>query len=156
LLSVGLAQGQQAGRVQPSAPQGFHLMDFSSPRASDETGTLFDLIPHPKHVFEKVRAAAERTTEVAQAACTTTFDAAAALNVELIEAGRSNLNATLEFARMAIAVRSPLELPALMNACARKQLELWVAQTRGFSNLAQKVAHAAADNGSGKTFKEAA
>jgi hypothetical protein len=131
-------------------------MDFSSPRAANEIGTLFELIPHPNDVFEKVKAAAEHTTEVVQAACTTTFDSAAALNVELIEAGRSNLNATLELARMAIALRSPLELPALMNACARKQFELWVAQTRDFSNLAQKVAHVVAGNGSGKTFKEAA
>jgi hypothetical protein len=131
-------------------------MDFSSPRAANETGTLFDLIPHPKDVFEKVKAAAEHTTDVVEAACTTTFDSAAALNVELVEAGRSNLNATLEFARMAIALRSPLELPALMNACARRQFELWIEQTRGFSNLAQKVAHVVAGNASRKTFKDAA
>jgi hypothetical protein len=131
-------------------------MDFSSPRAANEIGTLFDLIPHPKDVFEKVKAAAEHSTDVVQAACITTFDSAAALNLELIEAGRSNLNATLELARMAIALRSPLELPALIDACARKQFELWIAQTKEFSNLAQKVAHGVACNGAGKTFKEAA
>jgi hypothetical protein len=120
-------------------------MDYSSPRAANEIGTLFDLILHPKDVFEKVREAGEHTTDVVQVACTATFDSAAALNVELIEAGRSNLNATLELARMAIALRSPLELPALMNACARKQFELWVAQTREFSKLVQKVAGAVAD-----------
>jgi hypothetical protein len=131
-------------------------MDFSSPRATNEIGTLFDLIPHPKDVFEKLKAAAEHTTEVVQAACTTTFDSAAALNVELIEAGRSNLNATFELVRIAIALRSPLQLPALMNACGRKQFELWVAHTRGFSNLAQNIAHGVARDGSGRTFKEAA
>jgi hypothetical protein len=54
------------------------------------------------------------------------------------------LNATFEFARMAIALRSPLELPALMNACARRQFELWIEQTRAFSNLAEKIGHVAA------------
>jgi len=52
--------------------------------------------------------------------------------------------------------RSPLELPALINACARRQLELWIEQTRAFSNLAQKIEHVVARNDSGKTFKEAA
>jgi hypothetical protein len=129
-------------------------MDFSSPRAANET--FFDLISHPKDIFERAKAAAEHTTEIVQAACNTTFDSAAAVNVELIAAGRSNLNATLEFARMAIVLRSPLELPALMNAWARRQFELWIEQTRAFSNLAEKIGHVAARNDPGKTFKEAA
>jgi hypothetical protein len=127
-----------------------------SVRASDEAGTLFDLIPHPKDIFEKTKAAVEHTSEIVHAACTTSLDSAAALNVELIAAGRSNLNASLEFARMAIALRSPLEFPGFINACARRQFGLWIEQTRQFSNLAQKAAHAAARNGSEKTFKEAA
>jgi hypothetical protein len=57
---------------------------------------------------------------------------------------------------MAIALRSPLELPALMNACARRQFELWIERTRAFSNLAEKIGHVAARNDSGKAFKEAA
>jgi hypothetical protein len=129
-------------------------MDLSSSRAGNET--LFDLVPHPKDILERAKAAAEHTTEVVQAACDTTFDSAAAVNVELIAAGRSNLNATLELARMAIALRSPLELPAFMNACARRQFELWIEQPRAFSNLAQKVEHVVARNGLGKTFREAA
>jgi hypothetical protein len=154
LLSVGLAQGRQVGRVQTSAPQGCQLMDFSSPRAANEIGTLFDWILHPKDIFEKVKVATELTTDAVQATCTTTFDSAAALNVELIEAGRSHLNATLEFTRTAIAVKSPSEFPALMNAYARKQFELWVEQTRHFSDLAQKAL--VVSNGSGKTLKQAA
>jgi hypothetical protein len=131
-------------------------MDFSSPRSANETGTLFDLFPHPRDIFEKVKEAAEHGTAVVQVACSTTFDSAAALNVELIEAGRSNLNATLEFTREAIALKSPAELPALMNAFARKQFELWVEQTRQFSSFAQKVARGVVCNGSGKAFKQAA
>jgi hypothetical protein len=131
-------------------------MDFSSPRAANEIGALFDLMPHPKDIFEKVKAAAEYTTETVQAACMTTFDSAAALNVDLIEAGRSNLNATMEFTREAIALKSPAELPALVNGYARKQFELWVEQTRQFSNLAQKIAHVVVCNGSGKAFKQVA
>jgi hypothetical protein len=96
-------------------PREDHIMDFSSPRAANETETFFDLIPHPRDTFEKAKAAAEHTAELVQAACTTTYDSAAALNVELIEAGRSNLNATLEFTREAIAPKSPAELPALMR-----------------------------------------
>jgi hypothetical protein len=129
-------------------------MDFSSSRAANET--FFDLISHPKDIFEPAKAAAEHTTEVVQATCNTIFDSAAAVSVELMAAGRSNLNATLEFARMAIALRSPLELPALMNACSRRRLELWIEQTRAPSNLAQRVEHVVACNRSGKTFKEAA
>jgi hypothetical protein len=88
-------------------------MDFSSSRAANET--FFDLIPHPNDILETAEATAEHTTEVVKAACNTIFDSAAAVNVELIAAGRSNVNATLEFAQMAIALRSPLELPAFMT-----------------------------------------
>jgi hypothetical protein len=137
-------------------PREDHIMDFSSPRAANETETFFDLIPHPRDTFEKAKAAAEHTAELVQAACTTTYDSAAALNVELIEAGRSNLNATLEFTREAIALKSPAELPAVMNAYARKQFERWIEQTRQFSNFAQKVAHGVVCNGSGKAFRQAA
>jgi hypothetical protein len=129
-------------------------MDFSSSRAANET--FFDLIPHPNDILETAEATAEHTTEVVKAACNTIFDSAAAVNVELIAAGRSNVNATLEFAQMAIALRSPLELPAFMNACSRRQFELWIEQTRAFSNLAQRVEHVVACDGSGKTIKEAA
>jgi hypothetical protein len=129
-------------------------MDFSSSRATNET--FFDLIPHPKDILKTAKAAAEHTAEVVQAACNTIFDSAAAVNVELIAAGRSNLNATLEFAQMAIALRSPLEVPAFMNACSRRQFELWIEQTRVFSNLAQSVEHVVRCKGSGKTIKEVA
>jgi hypothetical protein len=61
------------------------------------------------------------------------------LNVERIETGRSNTNAALEFTQAVIALKSPLELPDLMAAYARKQLELWAKQMRESSNLAQKV-----------------
>jgi hypothetical protein len=131
-------------------------MEISSLNTAGELGTLFDWIPHPQHVFEKVKAAAGHTTEAAQATCTTTFDFAAALNVELIEAGRSNSDATLEFTRTVIALKSPLELPGLMTAYARKQFELWAEQTREFSNLAQRVACEVVGNGAGKGFKQAA
>jgi hypothetical protein len=129
-------------------------MDFSSSRAANET--FFELIPHPKDILKTANAAAEHTTEVVQATCNTIFDSAAAVNVELIAAGRSNVNATLEFARMAIALRSPLELSVFMNVCLRRQFELWIEQTRAFSNLAQRVEHVVACDGSGKAFKEAA
>jgi hypothetical protein len=130
-------------------------MDVSSLKAAGEISTFFDWIPHPRHVFEKVKPAAEHATEAVQATCTTTFDSAAAMNVKLIEAGRSNSNAALEFTRTVIALKSPLELPSLMTAYARKQCELWAVQMKEFSNLAQKIAHEVAGNGAVNVLKQA-
>jgi hypothetical protein len=130
-------------------------MDVSSLNAAGEVSTFFDWIPHPYHVFEKVKATAGHTTEAVQATCTTTLDFAAALNVELIEAGRSNSTAALEFTRTVIALKSPLELPGLMTAYARKQCDLWAEQTRELSNVAQKAAREVVSNGAGKVFKQA-
>jgi hypothetical protein len=62
----------------------------------------------PRYIFEKVKPAAEHATEAVQATCTTTFGSAVALHVKLIEAGRSNSNAALEFTRTVIALKSPL------------------------------------------------
>jgi hypothetical protein len=131
-------------------------MDVSSLKEAGEISTFFDWILHPRHVFEKVKPAAEHATEAIQATCTTTFDSAAALNVKLIEAARSNSNAALEFTRTVIALKSPLELPGLMTAYARKQCELWAEQTKEFSNLAQKVGREVVGNGAVNVFKQAA
>ena len=131
-------------------------MDVSSLKAAGEISTFFDWILQPRYVFERVKPAAEHVTESVQATCTTTFDSAVALNVKLIEAGRSNSNAALEFTRTVIALKSPLELPGLMTAYARKQCELWAEQTKEFSNLAQKVARDVVGNGAVNLFKQAA
>jgi hypothetical protein len=131
-------------------------MDVSSLKAAGEISTSIDGIPHPQHVFEKVKAAAGHTTEAMQATCTTTFDFAAALNTKLIEAGRANSNAALELMRAAFALKSPLELPGLMTAYARKQSDLWAEQAREISNLAQKAAREVVSNGVGKVSKQAA
>ena len=48
-------------------------MDVSSLKAAGDISTFFDWIPHPRHVFEKVKPAAEHATEAVQATCTTTL-----------------------------------------------------------------------------------
>jgi hypothetical protein len=131
-------------------------MDVSSLKAASEISPFFDWILQPRYVFEKVKPAAEHVTESVQATCTTTFNSAVALNVKLIEAGRSNSNAALEFTRTVIALKSPLELPGLMTAYARKQCELWAEQAKEFSNLAQKVGREVVGNGAVNVFKQAA
>jgi hypothetical protein len=118
--------------------QGFYFMDRGSPKAS-EIASLFDWMPSTRAVFERVKTAAEDATETVQGTCTTTLDAAAVFNSKLLEAGRSNSNAALEFTRTIIAVKSPSEFSDLMAGYARKQFELWAQQTREFSDLAQKL-----------------
>jgi hypothetical protein len=131
-------------------------MDVGSSKTTGQIASFFDWIPQSRDVFEKVKAAAEGATEAVQTTCTTTFDSAAALNAKLIEAGRSNSNAALEFARTAMAVTSPLEFSHLMTAYVRKQFELWVEQTTEFSDLVQKVTRETVSNGASKAFKRAA
>ena len=48
-------------------------MDVSSLKAAGEISTFFDWIPHPRHVFEKVKPAAEHATAVVRATCTNTL-----------------------------------------------------------------------------------
>jgi hypothetical protein len=147
------AAGRMRAAIGPAL--GCYFMDFGSGKAS-EIASFFDWFPRTGEVFDKVKVAAENATEAVQATCTTTFDSAAAMNVKLIEAGRSNSNAALEFARTIIAAKSPLDVHGLMIAYSRKQLELWAEQTKELSNLAQKVTREAVNNGVGKVFNQAA
>jgi len=48
-------------------------MDVISLKAADDISTFFDWIPHPRHVFEKVKPAAEHATKAVQATYTTTL-----------------------------------------------------------------------------------
>jgi hypothetical protein len=48
-------------------------MDVSSLKAGGDISTFFDWIPHPRHVFEKVKPAPGHATEVVRATCITTL-----------------------------------------------------------------------------------
>jgi Protein of unknown function (DUF3551) len=49
------------------------FMDVSSLKAAGDISTFFDWIPRRRHIFEKVKPAAEHATKTVQATCTTTL-----------------------------------------------------------------------------------
>ena len=51
----------------------------------------------------------------------------------------ANTNATLDFARQLVSVKSPSEFLELSAAHARKQLDTFTEQVRHLTDLAQKV-----------------
>jgi Protein of unknown function (DUF3551) len=48
-------------------------MDVSSLKAAGDISTFFGWSPRPRHLFERVKPAAEHATEAVQATCTTTL-----------------------------------------------------------------------------------
>jgi hypothetical protein len=130
----------------PPAPrEGAVFMDLATSKASKENalfGLFFDWIPrfdlprfdptafremaeknaaYAKDVYEKVKTAAEDTTEMLEKTCMAAVNAATTLNLKVIEAGCMNSNAALDFAQRLLTVKSPSELTELTTAQVRKQ-----------------------------------
>jgi phasin len=97
-------------------------------------------IAQAKQTYEKMKTAAEESTAVLEDTYQNAAKGVAAYNLKVIEAARTNANATFDFVSQFVAVKSLSEAVELSSAHARKQFEALSAQTKELAELAQKVA----------------
>jgi phasin len=109
--------------------------------------------------YEKLKAAAEDTTNVLEGTYATASKGASDLTMKAIETARTNTNAAFDFATELLGVKSLSEAVELTSAHTRKQFEAFMAQSKEFTELAQKVAAETSEpmkSGMNKAFKIAA
>ena len=109
--------------------------------------------------YEKLKAAAEDTTNVLETTYATASKGASELTLKTIEIARANTNAGFDFATDLLGVKSVSEAVELSSAYTRKQFEALIEQGKELSALAQKVATETGEpikSGMNKAFKVAA
>jgi phasin len=139
------------------APDTFETAKFETPRleapnqhATDEGAALFrefaqKSIAQAKQTYETLKTAAEESTAVLEDTYQTAAKGVTAYNLKVIEAARTNANATFDFASRFVAVKSFSEAVELSSAHARKQFEALATQSKELAELAQKVASETAE-----------
>lgn len=90
--------------------------------------------------YEKLKAAAERTSDMVEDSCTQAGKGLATYNMKAIEAIHSNVNATFDYYTALLSAKSLPEAMELSSAHVRKQFEVLSSQAKDLTSLAQKVA----------------
>jgi phasin len=90
--------------------------------------------------YDRLRAAAEEATDVLEDQFETTRTGFVALNSKALDAAKANADATFQFARDVLTVKSVAEAIELQTAFARHQFEIVSAQTKEMHELLTKVA----------------
>jgi phasin len=96
-------------------------------------------VAQAKENYERMKSAAEDTTELLEEAYATATKGGAEYNLKLLEAVRTNANATFDLASQLLNVKSLSEVVELTSAHTRKQFDTMAAQTKDLTALAQKV-----------------
>lgn len=109
--------------------------------------------------FEKMKAAAEQTSDLLEGSYATASKGVAEYNLKSLEILRTNINSAFDFFASVLAAKSPTEAAELSTAHLRTQFETLSAQAKELSTLAQKVAAESSEPikaGVEKTFRPAA
>ena len=116
-------------------------------------------VAQTKDAYEKVKAAAEESTEMLEACYSTASKGSTEYGLKMIEIARANTNATFSFIESLFGVKSASELVELTTAHSRTQFETLSAQGKELAGLAQKVASDTAEpikSGVSKAMKKVA
>lgn len=116
-------------------------------------------IAQAKQNYEKMKTATEEASEVLEQTYTTATKGASDYGLKVLEAFRDNTNASFDFARDLLTVKSVSEAIELASAHTRKQVETYTAQTKDLTALAQKLSTEATEpvkSGFSKAFKAVA
>jgi phasin len=96
-------------------------------------------VAQAKDTYEKAKVAAEQATGLLKDTYATAAKGATDYNLKIMEIARTNTNATFEYAKELMGVKSPSDFVVLWTAHARKQFDTMTAQTKALTELAQKV-----------------
>lgn len=114
-------------------------------------------ISQAKDNYEKMKAVAEEATDLLEDTYASATRGAADYGLKLIEAARTNTNATFDFAGELMNVKSFAEMVELSTAHMRKQFEAVSAQTKDLALHVQKVVTETAEpmrDGMSKAFRK--
>ena len=96
-------------------------------------------VDYSKNLAQKTEAATGAAGKSVQQSYSTAVSGAAEFNAQWIEIVRENTNASLDFARQLLAVKSPSEFFELSAAHTRQQFETFAQQAQQLASLAQKA-----------------
>lgn len=116
-------------------------------------------VAQAKDAYENVKTAAEEAGKLLEDAYATGAKGALAYNRKLMEAGRSNVNAALDYAQALSAAKSLNEVVELSAAHVRNQLAEAIKQAEEFIVLVQNAATETVEpikKGMTKAFQKAA
>ena len=95
-------------------------------------------------ILKEAKVASEQAADLLETTYGSVVKSATDYNLKLIEFGRTNTRAALDYANELLGVKSPSELIALSTAHIRKQFDIASAQNKELYTLAQAVAAEAA------------
>ncbi len=102
-------------------------------------------VEQAKDGYARLRSAAEEATDMVEDTYMHATRGATEFNLKAIEALRTNVNSSFDFAREMLAAKSLSEAVELSATHMRQQFEALSAQAKDFSALAQKVATEASE-----------
>ncbi|KAA5599237.1 phasin [Blastochloris sulfoviridis] len=97
-------------------------------------------VAQAKDAYEKIKSAAEETTDMIEDTYITASKGLSDLNIRALEAMRANINASFDFTRAVMQVKTLSQAVELTSSHIRKQFETLIDQTRELTDLAQKIA----------------
>ena len=116
----------------------FDMPKFEMPTAFREFAEKG--IATAKENYEKMKGAAEDATDVLEETYSTATKGCSGYGLKLIDATRTNTNATFDLMGELFTAKSYAEVVELSTAFMRKQFETMTAQTKELAEEAQKVA----------------
>jgi phasin len=96
-------------------------------------------ISQAKDNYEKLKSAAEEASSLIETTCSSATKGATDYGLKLIDAARTNSNATFDYIAELVMAKSPSEVVELSTTHARKRFEALTAQMHELAGLAQKV-----------------
>lgn len=103
-----------------------------------------------KVTYEKVKAAAEETTDMIEDTYETARAGVVEYNMKALEAAKSNTDALFAYTKDLLAVKTFAEVVELQTAFARKSFDTATAQAKDLQDIATKLA-----NDTAKPMKDA-
>lgn len=98
-------------------------------------------VAQAKEAYEKLKVAAEETTELVEDTYATYTKGAADFSGKVLDFTKLNTTTVFDFAKDLLAVRSVAELVEKQTAFARSQFEVITAQTKELQGLTQSLAN---------------
>jgi phasin len=113
-------------------------------------------VQQAKQGYEKMKVAAEETTDLLETTYTAASKGATEFNMKALDALRANVNASFDFTTAMFGVKTLAEAAEISTAHYRAQFEALSAQAKDLSALAQKIATETSEpikSGVSKNFK---
>ena len=96
-------------------------------------------VKQAKEGYDKMKAAAEDTTDLLETTYTAASKGATEFNMKALEALRANVNASFDFTTAMFGTKTLAEAADISTAHFRAQFEALSAQAKELSSLAQKI-----------------